>query len=238
MGSDFQFIDIVLFAMIAAFLILRLRSVLGRHKDSGEGHQSKQKKMFSSETPDNQANENEFADNVVSLPDPNQTQTRASVPKEGTSINMPSDAGVNQIQTELPGFDPTEFLVGAKTAFEMIVQAYAEGNIKLLETLLNDEVYNNFFDAIETRKTENVVLENTLVRIASGEIIEAFMSDSIANITVKIISEQINVTRNSAGAIVEGQADQISLVTDIWTFARNTNSKDPNWQLVATRSLD
>jgi predicted lipid-binding transport protein (Tim44 family) len=232
MGEGFQFIDIILFAMIAAFLILRLRSVLGRHKDTGEIQQRDRGKPFSSEDPDSRSKERE--DNVISLPDPN---AKVGSKKEGLP-ETPLDAGVRQIQTSTPDFDTTEFLVGARTAFEMIVQAFAEGDEEFLETLLNQEVYNNFRNAILSRKEKKQVHENTLIRIVSGDMIEAFMSDTIANITVKIISEQINVTRNAEGAVVEGHAEHKSMVTDIWTFARDTGTEDPNWQLVATRSLD
>ena len=120
----------------------------------------------------------------------------------------------------------------------MIVQAFAEGNTELLETLLNNDVYNNFLQAIRSREAEKQTLENNLVRIVSTEIIEAEKASSFANVTVKIISEQVNVTRNENGDIVSGDADHVQKVTDIWTFSRDVGSKDPNWMLIATRSLD
>ena len=135
-------------------------------------------------------------------------------------------------------FDSKEFLVGARTAFEMIIQTFAEGDTDLLNALLSNEVYNNFLQAIRAREAENQTLENSLVRIVNTEMLEAYMEGSQANVTVKIISEQVNVTRDAEGEVVDGDADHISEVTDIWTFARDTKSRDPNWQLVATRSLD
>jgi predicted lipid-binding transport protein (Tim44 family) len=243
MGEGFQFIDIILFAMIAAFLILRLRSVLGRHKDSGDPQQGNRPDPFAPDNPGDPSNEN--GDNVISLPDhgpkygPNQgPEDIDDEEKEDQIPETPLDAGINQIMKAAPDFEKTEFLVGARTAFEIIIQAFAEGDTDLLETMLNNEVYNNFLLAIRNREAENRTLENTLVRIVDGQMIEAYMADSVANVTVKIISEQVNVTRDAEGKVVEGAADHISEVTDIWTFARDTISNNPNWLLVATRSLD
>ena len=232
MGEDFQFIDIILFAMIAAFLILRLRSVLGRHKDSGDSQQRNQHDPFASD----QNNEN--GDNVISLPDHAPIETVEEETEAEKKPETPLDVGLAQIKDVSTDFDHTEFLVGARTAFEVIIQTFAEGDTDLLNSLLSDEVYNNFLQAIRAREAENQTLENSLVRIVNTEMLEAYMEGSQANVTVKIISEQVNVTRDAEGEVVDGDADHISEVTDIWTFARDTKSRDPNWQLVATRSLD
>jgi len=230
MGEGFQFIDIVLFAMIAAFLILRLRSVLGRHRDHGRAEDG-----VGDQTLPRQE------DNIIQLPD----QGEPAAPVAGDTFEpdpvreeTPLDAGFTQIQIASPDFDRTEFLVGARTAFEMIIQAFAEGDRELLESLLSDEVYGNFLAAITSRENANESLENTLIRIVSAEPIEAYMDGSSANVTVKIVSEQINVTRDAEGEVVDGDPDHVSEITDIWTFARDTQNCDPNWALVATRSLD
>ena len=232
MGEGFQFIDIILFAMIAAFLILRLRSVLGRHKDSGDPQQRNQHDPFQPDPAQ------EKGDNVIALPDHGPAVDDEEEPEEEPKPETPLDIGLAQIKAASPDFDRTEFLVGARTAFEMIIQAFAEGDTDLLNSLLSDEVYNNFLSAIRSREAENQTLENTLVRIVNAEMLEAYLEDSSANVTVKIISEQVNVTRDVEGEVVDGDADHISEVTDIWTFARDTKSRDPNWLLVATRSLD
>lgn len=230
MSNGFQFLDIILFAMIAAFLILRLRSVLGRHKDSGKPQQNNERENFSADSA-----KNNITENIISLPN-NKSDGDGSEKTKTPESDL--DSGIHEIQAVANDFDPTEFLSGARTAFEMIVQAFADGNTETLERLLNDEVYNNFLHVIRERETENQTLENTLIRIVSGEIIDAGMTDGFANVTVKIISEQVNVTRDQAGDVVSGDPDHILEITDIWTFARNTSSQDPNWMLVATRSLD
>ena len=232
MGEGFQFIDIILFAMIAAFLILRLRSVLGRHKDSGDPLQRNQHDPFASDK------NNENSDNVISLPDHGSIETVEEKSEAEKKPETPLDIGLAQIKDASTDFDSTEFLVGARAAFEMIIQTFAEGDTDLLNSLLSNEVYNNFLQAIRAREAENQTLENSLVRIVNTEMLEAYMEGSQANVTVKIISEQVNVTRDAEGEVVDGDADHISEVTDIWTFARDTKSRDPNWQLVATRSLD
>ena len=230
MNNGFQFLDIILFAMIAAFLILRLRSVLGRHKDSGEQQKENNPESYSLE----RSNDN-VDNNIVSLPS---AKSEKDSLEEKTGPETALESGLQNIQAATVDFDPKEFLNGAQAAFEMIIQDFAKGNTERLETLLNHEVFNNFLQAIRSREAEKQILENTLIRIVDSEIIEANMIDSFANITVKIVSEQVNVTRNEKGDVVSGNPENVAAVTDIWTFARDTSLQDPNWMLIATRSLD
>ena len=228
MGEGFQFIDIILFAMIAAFLILRLRSVLGRRQDNGGPPSDPFSRGPRHEPQD---------DNVVQLPDQSEPPDVDGEPAKREPAT-PLEAGFTQIQIADPTFDQEEFLVGARTAFEFIIQAFAEGDTETLESLLNDEVYRNFLSAIRSREAANETLENTLVRICAADAIEAYMDGAVAFVTMKIVSEQVNVTRDAAGEAVDGDPGHITEITDIWTFGRDTNSRDPNWELVATRSLE
>ena len=116
----------------------------------------------------------------------------------------------------------------------MIVGAYAQGDTATLRPLLADEVYENFAAAIKARQQAKQTLETTLVGVKSADIIEARMDNRTAIVTVKFVSDQINVTRDAAGTAVDGDPQQIAAVTDVWSFARNTRSRDPNWLLVAT----
>ncbi|MDA0240350.1 MAG: Tim44/TimA family putative adaptor protein [Proteobacteria bacterium] len=235
MGEGFQFIDIILFAMVAAFIILRLRSVLGRRHDQGK---PRQQDPFSVEPPKNRD------DNVVQLPDPNDSRdkdrfdTDTLEPVEPAEPDSPLQAGVAQIQAASPGFDLKEFAAGAGGAFEMIVEAFAKGDRATLESLLSETVFDNFTRAISAREEAKETLENTLVGIRSLTGIEAYMEGKVAHVTVKIVSEQVNITRDADGEVVDGDPNHITEITDIWTFARDTSSRDPNWELVATRSLD
>jgi predicted lipid-binding transport protein (Tim44 family) len=223
MSEGFQFIDIILFAMIAAFLILRLRSVLGRHKDDGRA----------APRPAPVASD----DKVVSLPDRSEPahgpapRFEADVPAAPAG---PLDAALTQFRIADPTFDLGQFMKGARAAFEMILQAYGANDRKTLKQLLSNEVFAQFESAMRERETKGETLENTLIRIVSTDALGAEMEGNTAHVTVKIVSEQVNVTKNTAGEAVEGNANHIANVTDIWTFARDLRSRDPNWKLVGT----
>ena len=116
----------------------------------------------------------------------------------------------------------------------MVLDAFTKGDTKNLRPLLSNDVYEDFSGAIKSRADNNETLENSLVGISEAEIIEAELQDKTAFITVKFVSEQINVTRNAEGEVVDGDPGEVTKVTDIWTFARNTRSRDPNWTVVAT----
>ncbi|MDP6175047.1 MAG: Tim44/TimA family putative adaptor protein [Rhodospirillales bacterium] len=225
MGEGFQYLDIVLVAMIAGFLVLRLRSVLGRRGDpDGPQHDP-----FSLNSNNEAGEEGE----VVQL-------RTVSGEEQGAEEfeQSPLHTGFQEIKMASPGFDPGEFIGGVSGAFEMVVKAFAEGDRETLKSLLNDEVYENFMHAIRQREEAGETLENTLVRICYTEAIEAYMEGTDAVITVKIISEQVNITKDDQGEVVHGNANAINEVTDIWSFSRSTRSADPNWQLIATRSLE
>jgi predicted lipid-binding transport protein (Tim44 family) len=217
------FLDIIFFAMVAAFLILRLRNVLGRRT----GHQSKPRDILT-----RSRREEEAPGRVIELPDRNR-KTQAA---ETVAAEDKVGAGLTQIQIADSSFEPTNFLNGARAAFEMIVHAFATGDTGTLRSLLSDEVFASFQAAIKARLDKGETLETTVVSIKSAEILEAGVQGRTASVTVKFITEQINVTRDTAGTAVEGDPNRVSEVTDLWTFARDTRSRDPNWRLVETRS--
>jgi predicted lipid-binding transport protein (Tim44 family) len=224
MDSGFAFFDIVFFAMVAAFLILRLRSVLGRRT----GNENPDRWTARKPTLRGGA-----ADNVAHLPERPRPAGEAA-PALDLPNGSPLQSGLAQIQVADPSFDPRGFIEGARGAFEMIVGAYAQGDTATLCPLLADDVYENFAAAIRGRQQAKQTLETTLVGIKSAEIVEARMDGRTAFVTVKFVTEQINVTRDAAGTEVEGDPQHIATVTDVWTFSRNTRSRDPNWLLVAT----
>jgi predicted lipid-binding transport protein (Tim44 family) len=145
-------------------------------------------------------------------------------------------AGIAQIRAADPSFDTTGFASGARGAFEMIVHAFASGDTANLRPLLSDEVYERFAEAIRHRVDAKETHETTLVAIKSADIEEAELNGRTAFVTMKFVSDQINVTRAADGQIADGEPDHVVEKTDFWTFARNTRSQDPNWLLVATRS--
>jgi predicted lipid-binding transport protein (Tim44 family) len=226
--SSFQFFDIIFFAMVAAFLVLRLRSVLGKRTGTENPERWRARPPVQPRGDQPPAR----PDNVTPLPPRN-----GAPPVEVLAPAAPStplEAGVTQIKLADPSFDPRGFVSGAKQAFEMIVGAFAQGDSAALRPLLSDEVYDNFVSDIRRRQQAKQTLETTLVGIKSAEIIEAKMDGRSAVVTMKFVSEQINVTRDAAGQTVDGDPSHVMTVVDVWTFSRNTRSRDPNWQLVAT----
>jgi predicted lipid-binding transport protein (Tim44 family) len=137
-----------------------------------------------------------------------------------------------------PSFNPGEFLDGAKAAYEMIVGAFAEGDERTLTQLLGEDVLDGFARAITEREQRGETLHSTLVGIDKADIIEAEMKDKQALVTVKFVSELISVTRDADGEVVEGDPKKVREVTDIWTFARELASRNPNWKLVATEAAN
>ena len=223
MGDGFQLLDIVLFAMVAAFLVLRLRSVLGKRT----GHEQPR------QDPISQRNQEAETDgNVVELPNRN----HEADPMANLDPDDPLTAGIADIRGADDSFDPGGFADGALGAFEMIVQGFAEGDRDNLQMLLADDVYENFEAAIDEREEAEETLESTIIGIKSAEVIEAGMDGKNAMVTVKFVSEQVNVTRDSEDRIIDGDPNQVTEITDIWTFSRDTKSGDPNWKLVETRS--
>ncbi len=231
MGGGFQFIDIILIAMVAAFFVLRLRSVLGRRDgNDGSGHRDPFKPIPPEDVQD---------DKVISLPDrkvddsPQSRSDPGAFTAEGTIDN-----GLVQIRVADPDFSPDEFLAGARVAFEMILDAFASGDVKTLKGLLDPGVFAGFEAAIRDREEHGHTVEDTLVGFKSTDIVEAYMEGRVANVTVKFVTEQVNVTRDADGQVAEGNPNEVITVTDFWTFARDTKARDPNWALVATHSAD
>jgi predicted lipid-binding transport protein (Tim44 family) len=224
MGDGYQYFDIILFAMVAGFLVLRLRSVLGRRT----GTEKPRDPFFGRFGGKNDAAAQESAaDNVVALP-PRPASTEAD--------SVGPSRGLAQIRAVDPGFDEAHFLEGARGAFEIVVHGFASGDTATLRPLLSDEVYDRFAEAIRHRLDAKETQETTLVAVKSAEFAAAELNGRTAFATVKFTSDQVNVTRAADGTVVDGEPDHVVERTDFWTFARNTRSQDPNWLLVATRS--
>lgn len=225
MSGGLGFLDIILFAMLAAFLIYRLGSVLGKRT----GHEQQRPDVFGGGAAP--GSEEAHEDNVISLPDRTPEPDAVAVEPD-----TPLAAALTQIKLADQNFDERVFVGGAQAAFEMVVQAYATGDTDTLRNLLSDEVYENFAAAIQDRESKNQTHETTMVGIDATEIIEAEMEGRNAFVTVKYISEQVNVTRDADGEVAEGDPSAVVRITDIWTFARDVSAADPNWTLIATRS--
>lgn len=237
MGNGFQFFDIILFALIAAFLVLRLRNTLGRR----DGHEGDYQDPLADQKPD--PSDADFkaddSDNVIPLP--NQKPNADPWAPESDEENEPVGVlgrGLAAVASADSSFTPDSFMNGAAGAFEMILNAFASGDVKTLRPLLSDEVYHNFDVAVRSREEAGEILEETLVGIKNVEIVEAELDGRNANVTVKFVTEQVSALRSAAGDVIDGSPTEVIVVTDFWTFSRDTRSRDPNWTLTATRSLD
>ncbi len=221
MDGGIPFFDLLFFAMVAAFLVFRLRSVLGRRQ--GHHQQPPQAEPQSASDPNSN-------DNVISLPDRNKDHP------DDEADDTPLGQGVRRIRSADPGFDPDGFVGGARAAFEMIVNAFAGGDRDTLGPLTSDEVFGNFESTIADREAKGHVLESTLIGIKQAELVDAGLDGHEAWVTVKFVSEQVGVLRDAEGQTLSGATNAIEEITDLWTFARDTRSPDPNWRLVATAS--
>jgi len=224
--GDFQYFDIILFAMIAAFLVLRLRNVLGRRTGN-----ERRRDLFARRAAP--VADKPGPDKVATPGDPDKS---AAIPAlAGKPAESVAD-GLNRIRRADPNFDPAQFLEGVRAAFEMIVSAFAKGDKETLRPLLSDEVFHPFAQTIDERAAAKETLETRDLRLDNAEIVEADLAGRTARATVKLVSHQINVTRAMDGSIVDGDPEHPVEKTDYWTFARDTRSADPNWALVATSS--
>jgi len=225
MSEGFAYIDILFFAMVAAFIALRLRSVLGRRT----GHERRRSGVFGPARP------NGASDNVVALPD------RSAAQVEGDAgiadlTDASIKAGLTQIRLADARFELRHFLDGARAAFEMIVEAYGAGDKDALRPLLADGVFDGFAGAIDQRRAKGQSLETQLISIRAADVVEAGMQGASARIAIRFTSEQVNVVRDADGNVLDGDPGTAEEVVDLWTFERDTASPDPNWILVETRT--
>lgn len=223
MGDGYQFLDIVIFAVIAGLLVLRLRSVLGRRTGTEQ-----RRDPFNPPAPGDKP-----ADKIVPLPPRSRL---APLPAPAAGAPVPLSLGLERLKAADKSFDEQAFLGGARSAFEIIVNAFAKGDTAALQPLLSPTVFASFNEAIRTRQAQHETHETNLVSIKTMDIAEAGLEGELAQVTVKFVSDQVNATRGADGAVIEGNPDQVEEKTDLWTFARSVRSRDPNWLLVATHS--
>lgn len=246
-GNDMQLFDIILFALIAIFLVLRLRSVLGRR----DGHQGGPEDEAKGKRPaplrrdalgrplEDNEDSDDSDDNVIALPGARREETPAALaPDETFGFEGLLAEGIKKIRKTDATFNPKEFLQGAKLAFEMILNAYAAGDLKTLKNLLSADVYGGFAQAIEEREQKDHTLQETLVGIKSAELMEAYLDGRDATLTVKFVSEQISALMDADGTVIEGDPAKVVAATDFWTFSRSLKSRNPNWTLVGTGALE
>jgi predicted lipid-binding transport protein (Tim44 family) len=186
-------------------------------------------------------------DNVVALPGrvaeppPKPPVEVAAVPAADRWSGLadpgsPVAAGLDAIAREDKSFDGKHFIAGARAAYEMIVTVYAEGDRRTLKNLLSRDVYDGFEAAIRERETKGETAESRFVSIDKSDIADAELRGRTAQVTIRFVSQLVSVTRDREGAVIDGSPEKVTDVTDVWTFARDLSSRDPNWKLVATEA--
>lgn len=222
MGVSGSFpIDLILFGMIAAFLVLRLRSILGRRTGFERPPQA-----F---TP--QQARPAGAPVVDGPPQPAAEPVARNVPDPTSPIGLT----LTRMKGVDPSFDPTAFLRGAEQAFRIIVTAFAAGDRTNLRALLADDTYNAFEQVITAREADGQTQISEIRSIQSTAINAAELAGSVATITVLIVSDQVNLTNDKNGNPIAG-AEAVTEISDLWSFERDLAQPDPTWRLVAARS--
>src|SRR5690606_20129252 len=217
----------IFFFIAAVIIFLQLRNVLGRRT----GNEKPPFDPYTSARSADAAPAGSETDNVVSLP------RRTTGEKDFTAIDKaapagtPVNDGLRAIYAADPSFDPASFVDGVKIAYEMIVMSFADGDRKVLKNLLSKDVYEGFVSAIDEREARGESVRSSFVGIDKAEITGAEMKGSEAHVTVNIVSQMISSTYDKDGKLIDGDPENVLEIKDLWTFARDTRSRDPNWKL-------
>ena len=210
---------IVILALVALFIGLRLYSVLGERT----GHE--QQPILKPADPDARV-EPRVSQPAVPQPISADSGDMAFLPTAGP--------GVRAVLAADPAFDVARFLEGAKGAYRLILESFWKGEMDAVRSHVDDHVYETFASAIEQRKKDGLALDNRLVAIEQALIAEASVERAIALVTVRFEADIAAVTRNSEGQVVAGSLSDAVQTRDLWSFRRDTSSRDPNWVLVET----
>jgi predicted lipid-binding transport protein (Tim44 family) len=227
----------IIFLALAVFIFLRLRNVLGQRTGSERPPFDRAARNAVPGGTDN---------NVVPIPGKvidqaplaptaevaPATDRWKGLAESGSALAL----GLDAIVARDSSFDPKHFLSGARSAYEMIVLAFANGDRRALRDLLSSEVFDSFETVMRDREKHEQKTETRFVSIDKAELVGADVRDRAAQLTVRFVSQMISVTRDKAGTIVDGNPDKVADITDVWTFARDSTSRDPNWKLVGTGS--
>jgi predicted lipid-binding transport protein (Tim44 family) len=230
----------IIFALLAIFVLWKLRSVLGSRTDD---EKQPPRDLFFRRPPGPAApGPNSNNDNTVvplaapppapALNAPPATDRWKPYAEPGSKVAQ----GLDAIAANDASFGIESFVAGAKAAYDMILAAFAAGDRQTLQNLLDQDVYQSFVAAITAREARAETMKTTVESIDSVNIEEASLRLRVAQITLRIRAKVITATENAEGKVIEGSLDQPVELNDIWTFARDTQSRDPNWKLIATQT--
>ena len=214
-GANLPFIDILIFAVIAVLLVLRLRSVLGQRTGYEEPQDQHAKESFT-EKP----------------------QAAVPFPKTADKPAKLSGSGLDVLRRADRQFNENEFIQGATAAFNMILSAFAEGDQAQLKRLLSYELFQSFMQTIHDRTAAKETLEITVNEIREVSILNVELTDSVASITVHFHTIQTRIVRDGQGDVMDDSDTEPRKFIDIWTFERDLTLADPNWKLAETESAE
>ena len=233
MNQAFDPLNLLILA-IAVVVILRLRSVLGKRTGNERppvDPYAAQRRAEKPQAPGNVINmpqRDNAPENPVLQPPAEPVWTGYA--EAGTNVAK----GLEKIAASDSQFSTKTFIDGAKVAYEMVVTAFAQGDRQSLKNFLSRDVYEGFAKAIDEREKAGQILESRFVGIDKADLVAADLKGKRASITLRFIAEFISATLNKVGEVIEGDPKQVRQITDVWTFERDTSSRDPNWKLVAT----
>ncbi|MBV9287442.1 MAG: Tim44 domain-containing protein [Hyphomicrobiales bacterium] len=219
----------VIFALVALLVAFKLRSVLGMRSGSQRpsGGLLAPLRRAPSASP-----------SIAPAEAPPAPPAVASAPTDRWKEAAEPSAwpGLDAIAAADRSFAPQPFLSGARAAYDMVVHAFAAGDVATLRSLMAPEAFANFDAAIRTRAADRRTMTTTVVAIDAADIVAAELVGAMAQVSVRFASKLASATRDSSGAVVEGSPSEVADHVDVWTFARDVRSRDPNWQLTETQS--
>lgn len=219
-----QYLDIIVLLLVVIFIFSRLKSLLGSRPSESERKMAEEKaaKIFEMIMHEGEKKEAEA-----------QSAVSAEAPSQPVDENM---SETDKVLASIPGFNKQQFLENAKKAFELIVSSFSKGDTQTLEMLVSQKLIAKFQEVLNQRQADGITAETDLIGFDSAEITKAQINkNNIINITVKFISEQVNLLKNKKGEVIEGDEQYIQNITDVWTFERSLTSTSPNWMLVSTK---
>ena len=207
MNSFFPFLDIIILGLLALFLGFRLKNLLVDR--SGYGEDVNNLETYNEKKPDN--------NNVINL-------NKKKISGEGLEVLKKGD----------PNFSEEEFIIGAKQAFKIIIEAFVDSDVEKLKPLIDYELLKSFTKSISEREARQEKQFVDIISIIKLDIINISLNDNVASISIKIESEQIKYTIDKNDKIIDGNKDVSEIIKDKWVLERDISSNDPNWKLVET----
>ncbi len=222
-----QLLEILFFALISAYLFYKLWMVMGQETDEDLERRERRRKV----------SEDDPQDNVVPLRQKQRATPFSDDQDDDFDLKSGAREGLRQLRLQEPDFDLRGFIQGARSAYQIIVEAYSEGDMDTLKDLVTDQVYQQFDSVIQHQIThEGTITKTKMERIDRSDIEGIEVKDNLAKITIRFRSRQIIITKSASGKIVDNPAEISVPITDIWTFVRTLNAADPTWLLKATAS--